>query len=150
MARDAFQNDLDALRDSVIALGIEVREAVDESVAALRQALADARAAYPDWPARASMVATGTFTPAGEGKAPVEFTTFFRAELKVKMELQPPLVVDDAGASRTILVTLRPDAWFLRDNGRVLDLSALDFSATKRVVEFKPELMRGFRARHHD
>lgn len=38
MARDAFQNDLDALRDSVIALGIEVREAVDESVAALRQA----------------------------------------------------------------------------------------------------------------
>ncbi|MGE3960963.1 MAG: phosphate signaling complex protein PhoU [Dehalococcoidia bacterium] len=38
MARDAFQTELESLRDSVIALGTEVREAVDESMVALRQA----------------------------------------------------------------------------------------------------------------
>ena len=116
--------------------------------AALAKALADARAAFADWPDRASMVAIGTFTPAGDGKQPIPFKVYFRAELKIEMELVPPLVIDDKGASRTVIITLRPDAWFKASDGKVVNLSSFDFATTKRVVEFKPEVKKGFKARH--
>lgn len=116
--------------------------------AALAQALADARAAYPDWPDRASMVVTGRFTPAGDGQQSKAFKVYFRAELKVELDLVPPLVVTETGASRTVTVTLTPEAWFTGTDGKVADLSAFDFAKTNKVVEFKASMKKGFRARH--
>ena len=118
--------------------------------ASFTKVLAEARLAFPDWPNRASMVATGTFTPTGAGQVAKTFTVYFRAELKLEMPLDPPLVVTASGASRTVTVTIRSDAWFKGADGRVADLSAFDFPKTGKVVEFKPEAKKGFRAKHDD
>ncbi len=116
--------------------------------AALAKALADARAVFADWPDRASMVVTCTFTPKGTGQQPIAFKVYFRAELKIEMPLVPPLVVTATGASRTVTVNLKPDVWFKGADGKVADLSDLDFTKTRKVIEFKPEAKKGFRAKH--
>ena len=79
MARDAFQNDLDALRDSVIALGIEVREAVDESVAALRQA---------DMRRSRDLIAVGAYQPGGDPLLDMAVKLYPRLEAFLQQGIQ--------------------------------------------------------------
>lgn len=90
-------------------------------IAALRQQIL---AQFPDWPRDASMLVTGTFQPRVNGTlgAARPFRTFLEAEVRVRVRLQPPLVVSDASASRTVSVTLDP-ATFFKTGGQVRDLS---------------------------
>jgi hypothetical protein len=109
---------------------------------------AELRSRFPDWPARASALLEGTFEPVGGGAAR-PFSVFLDAELKVEMELEPPLVITEEGPSRVITVEVHPDLWFRRIDGSVVDLSAFDFETTGWVVRV-PLFERGFRRSHHD
>jgi len=102
--------------------------------------------AFPDWPARASMVVVGTFEPKnpdGTFGDPVPFTTYFRAEIEVEMTLSPPF---DSATDTQIAVTLDPAAWFQRQDGTVMDLSALQ----DQLVEFEAEMEHGIEAEIDD
>ena len=111
----------------------------DEKGAAIRALAQTVKAAFPSWPEDASMVVVGTFTPTGG--QPVAFTTFFEAEIKVEKKFDPVLVVDDA--NKAVTVEVDPSAWFL-SGGRVIDLSALDFARTGKVIEFEAKMEDGF------
>ncbi|NIP57536.1 MAG: hypothetical protein GWM92_07580, partial [Gemmatimonadetes bacterium] len=57
----------------------------DADEAAETRALAEEiRGEFPSWPAEASMMVTGTFTPT-DGE-PIPFTTFFEAELEIELD----------------------------------------------------------------
>ncbi len=89
---------------------------------------------FPTWPAEASMAVVGTFTPKdqdGNLGTPVNFTTFFRAEIEVELEPDTPIQIADGNAV-TVMVDLRLDSWF-RQGSDVIDLSALQ----SEVVEFE-------------
>jgi hypothetical protein len=103
-------------------------------------------AGFTDWPDRASMVVTGTFTPAGG--TPKPFTAYFDAELNIRQTFDPPLVVSDAAT--TVTVEVDPTMWFSGADGHVMDLSAFDFETTGRVVEFSTHLRDGFHRIEHD
>lgn len=94
-----------------------------------------------DWPDEASLLVVGTFTP--DGGDPVSFRTFFEAEVEVEIDLNPNLVIDEAGANRTVTVQVLPDLWFLQGDGTVMDLSQFDFDETGEVVEFDVEIENG-------
>jgi hypothetical protein len=115
-------------------------EDLDDDDGRDRSALwAEIRARFPDFPREASMVVEGTFTPTGG--APSAFEVFFDAEVEVELDLRPPLVVDADGlADRTLVVDVQPGRWFLRGDGSVRDLSALDGS----LVELEVEIEDGF------
>lgn len=117
---------------------IEVDDDPDEQAdAALIAALFDeVRAAFPEWPAKASMVVVGTFTPTDEDA--VDFTTYFEAEIEVEMELDPPLEIVE-GSSVDLVVTLDPAAWFQLSDGTVWDLSAIQ----DQLVEFELDFEDG-------
>jgi hypothetical protein len=110
---------------------------------ALNAVLAVARAAFPDWPRKASLVVSGSFLPTGATTA-IPFTTYFDGEIKVKMPLQPPLEVTAAGASREVTIELDPDRWFKNGDGSVVNLSSFDFDATHQLVEFRLKMREGF------
>ena len=110
--------------------------------AALRSVI---RAAYPDFPDKASMLVEGTFTPSGSTQS-VAFRTYFDAEIEIEMGLTPPLVVSDAVASRALSVDVQPGMWFRRVDGTVVDLSRLDYGRTRSVVGLEVEVKQGFRA----
>lgn len=95
------------------------------------------RAQFTDWPARASMVATGSFRPAGSGTA-VPFRVYFDAETDVLLRLTPPVVLDSG--SKTLRVVLGPVGWFRGADGRVLDLSQHDFARTGSTPRLGSEL----------
>lgn len=114
--------------------------------AALRAVI---RAAYPDFPDKASVVVEGTFTPSGSSQA-VAFRTYVDAEIEVEMGLTPPLVVTDAMASRTLAVDVQPGLWFRRADGTVLDLSRFDYARTRLVPKFEVEVKQGFRSVKYD
>jgi hypothetical protein len=118
----------------------------DEGVIGLLAA--QLRSSFPNWPSRASALLQGTFEPAGGGAAR-PFTVFLDADLKVEMELEPPLVITEEGPSRVITVEVHPDLWFRRIDGSVVDLSAFDFERTGWIVRV-PLFERGFRRSHHD
>jgi hypothetical protein len=82
--------------------------------------------------------------PIGGGEAR-SFRTFFDAEIKVEVDLDPPLVVSDDGASRLITIEFRPDLWFRRIDGSVVDLSGFDFARTGRVVRIDLSIENAFR-----
>ena len=115
--------------------------------AQLRALSASVRAAFPAWPRDASMVIVGTFQPAAGGAAR-PFTAFFDAEMKVTQRFEPPVTVD---GTTGVTVVVDPALW-LRDGTGVLDLSAYDYAATGRVLEFRARLRNGLaRVRaHHD
>ena len=103
--------------------------------------IADIEAAgYTDWPEDASLVVVGDFTPTGGVARP--FVSYFEAEIKVEMELDPALVVD--GESGTLDITIDPVAWFTEVNGAVIDLSAFDYATTGAVLEFEAKMEHGF------
>ena len=107
------------------------------------------RAMHPDFPAKASMVVEGSFTPSGSTQA-TPFRTYFDAEIEVEMDLRPAFIVSSAGASRTLSVDVQPQQWFVRGDGTVMDLSRLDYSRTRALVEFEFEMDRGFRTVRFD
>lgn len=102
-------------------------------------------AGYTEWPSKASMVVSGTFTPTGG--AARSFTAYFEAELKIRKNFDPPLDVTEDPS--TITVDVDPSSWFRTSSG-VLDLSAWDYATTHRVVEFEAKLGDGFRRARYD
>lgn len=112
----------------------------EQQLQALREQV---RAAFPQWPEEASMVAVGEFKDGETGQVR-PFTVFFEAEIEVEMDLNPPLVISETGASRTLTVLLDPAMWFTNSDATVRDLSEWDFEATGTVVEFELELEDGF------
>jgi hypothetical protein len=114
--------------------------------ARIQELLTQLRVTYPTWPGQASLMVEGTFTPTGGMARP--FRAFFAAEIEVESPLDPPVVVDST--STGVRVDLRPDRWFKRSDGTVMDLSALDFATTGRVVEFEREFEGGIDSHHRD
>ena len=104
----------------------------------------------PDWPRRASLLVTGTFTPTGG--TPQSFRTFFDAQIEITMALTPPLV-NTAESGASVTVELDPTSWFRRGDGSVRNLAASDFALTGRVLELEVDIERGFdraRCESHD
>lgn len=109
---------------------------------------AEIRSEFPEWPAEASVLVDGTFIPT-DGDAQ-DFRAFFEAEIEVEMALDPPLVVDAEGGNRVITVEVRPESWFQRIDGSVLNLALLDYETTGQVAEFEAEFEDGFVEIEHD
>ena len=127
---------------------LEVDEDDDDDIGQgtrIQALLTQLRLTYPTWPGQASMMVEGTFTPTGGTARP--FRAFFAAEIEVESPLNPPVVIDSTSAG--VQVDLRPDRWFRRSDGTVMDLSALDFATTGRVIEFEQEFEGGIDS-HHD
>lgn len=122
-------------------------ESGDEDAARLAALLAELRAQHPDWPARASMLIEGTFTPVGG--APQGFRAYFEAEIEIEYALSPVLVVDETSTSG-VTIDLRPDLWFRNLDGTVRDLSLLDYPTTATTVEFEVEFEDGIRIEFDD
>lgn len=101
------------------------------------------RAQFPDWPQKASMLVTGTFTPTGG--APRDFRAFARAEVRLTLPINPPLTVGEGSSSSAVAVVLDPAAFF-KTGATVIDLS--QFSSGK-LGEFKVEAERGFHGEGH-
>ena len=100
--------------------------------------LATARKQFLNWPDKASMVVTGTWTPT-DGLA-VRFETFFRADIEVELDLVPVLTVENGTASRDLTILLLPASWFLRADGTVWNLKELE----AELVDFDLEIEEGF------
>ena len=105
----------------------------DAEVARKEAVQAQIRAAYPQFPAGASMVVQGTFTPVGGAAQP--FTVYFDADIELEREFGTPFRVPDDG---TIVVSLSPELWFMA-GGNVLNLAAF----TGTVVDFDAEFEDG-------
>jgi hypothetical protein len=100
------------------------------------------RAQVPDWPQKASMLVSGTFTPTGG--APRTFRAFLRAEVKLTLPINPPLTVAEGSTSSAVAVVLDP-ASFFKTGTTVVDLSQFN----GRLGEFKVEAERGFHGEGH-
>ncbi len=134
----------DELEFEVEDLEVDADDPEDAADAALIEALLKAiRDTFPDWPAEASMLVVGSYTPAPGGGTPTSFSTYFEAEIEVEFDLVPPLeITESAGGS--VVVDVSPDRWFIQADGSVLDLSAFDFTTTGQIVEFELEIEDGF------
>lgn len=106
------------------------------------QALADTiRSHFPDWPDEASMVISGTFTPAdGEAQA---FKVFAEAEIEIELEFEPPLEVTADNMGQVVSVRINPVRWFERSDGTVFDLSEYDWDQQQELLEFSAEFEDG-------
>ncbi|HEV7589942.1 MAG TPA: hypothetical protein VGO40_17635 [Longimicrobium sp.] len=100
------------------------------------------RAQFSDWPAKASMRVTGSFTPTGGAARP--FTAYLNAEVKLQLPISPPLVVTEGSSTGQVAVVLDPAAIF-RNGANVIDLSQFN----GRLGEFKSEAGRGFHGEGH-
>ena len=107
----------------------------DAAEAALFQQV---RAQFPNWPAKASMRVTGTFTPTGGAARP--FTAFLDAEVRLDLAISPPLVVTEGSSTGQVAVLLDPAAIF-RNGAQVVDLSQL--TGTAPEFEFRSGGFRG-------
>ena len=133
----------DELEFEVEDLEVDADDPEDAADAALIAALLSAiRDTFPDWPAEASMLVVGSYTPAGGGTA-TSFSTYFEAEIEVEFDIVPPLEITETGGG-SLVVDVSPDRWFIQADGSVLDLSALDFTTTGQIVEFELEIEDGF------
>ena len=102
----------------------------DDKSTDLAAILAELRAVYPDFPAGASMVASGRFVPTTGDPQP--FTVYFDAEIEIEMILDPALAVptDDL-----LTIKVDPALWF----------TGLDFlAANGDLVDFELEMEDGF------
>jgi hypothetical protein len=117
-------------------------KAADEDSQLLAEIRADPD--FADWPAEASMLVVGTFTPT-EGD-PVSFRAYFDAEVKVELEFSEgePLVVEE-GDNPTVEVFVDPAIWFENDDDSVDDLSEYDYAPPEyRVFKFEAKFADGF------
>lgn len=108
--------------------------------------LAQLRTTYADWPAGASMMIEGTFTPTGG--APQAFRAYFEAEVEIEKTFATPLVID--ANSTGITLELRPDLWFRNGDGTVRDLSQFNWATTSSLIEFEVEFEQGVRVEWDD
>lgn len=92
--------------------------------------LAQMRTAYPDFPARASMVVKGT----QDGQP---FTVYFRSKMKIRQQISPPLVIP---GSQALTVKIDPSEWF-KSGAQVMNLVALN----GKLVEFSEQFGRGMK-----
>ncbi len=99
------------------------------------------RVDYPNWPTDASMVATGMYTPT-DGD-PIEFTTYFEAEIDIEVPLAPPLEVTADWLSRAITVRPDPAQWITRADGTVWDLAEFNYNTTEQLFELDAEFGDG-------
>jgi len=114
----------------------------DDNAAAQQALLAQIRQQVADWPAKASMLVTGTFTPTGG--TPRDFRAFLRAEVKLTLPINPPLTVAEGTNTAQVAVLLDP-ASFFRTGTTVVDLSQFN----GRVGEFENEMEHGFESEGH-
>ncbi|HET7232391.1 MAG TPA: hypothetical protein VFJ16_20455 [Longimicrobium sp.] len=114
-------------------------DATPAQVAAL---FSQIRAQIPDWPQKASMLVTGTFTPTGG--APRTFRAFLRAEVKLTLPITPALTVAEGSTSSAVAVVLDPAAFF-KTGTTVIDLSQFN----GKLGEFKVEAGRAFHSEGH-
>jgi len=98
---------------------------------------------FPDWPRKASALILGTFQPVGG--AAEDFRVYIDAEIEIEFELLPNLVVAaDGSASRSLTVDIRPDIWFMNQDGTVRDLREFDYDLTQSLMELEVEMEEGF------
>lgn len=97
---------------------------------------------FSDWPAKASMVVVGTFTPTGGTARP--FRTYFEAEIEVELEFVTPFQVTE-GTAESFRIELSPQLWFKLADGTVMDLSLNNCTPTAcPLIEFELEIDDGF------
>lgn len=114
---------------------LELDDDEDEANASALQALfADIQSQIPDWPAEASLLVEGSFTPTG-GTA-TDFRAFFEAEIEIEIEFPAPGLDLTEDADATATVVLDPGLWFERPDATVVDLS--EFAG--QLVEFEAEV----------
>lgn len=108
-------------------------------IEALREAILDE---FPDWPRKATALVVGTFeSDAGT----MDFRVYLEAEVEIERDLVPPLIVSEDGATGTdLIVDVRPDIWFGRSDGSVLELHLFDYDLTGELLEFELEMEDGF------
>lgn len=110
--------------------------------------LAQIRETFADWPANASLLVVGSFTPT-DGEA-VPFRVYFKARIEIEQEFEDdPLVVEESG-DLTVTVVIDPTPWFTNADGTVDDLSIYDFDATGEVVDFGVRSREGCRIERDD
>jgi hypothetical protein len=106
----------------------------DAAEAALFQQI---RAQFPDWPAKASLRVTGTFTPTGGAARP--FTAYLNAEVRPELPISPALAVTEGTGTAQVAVLVDPAVMF-RVGANVLDLSQV--GGVPRI-EFRDGVFRG-------
>lgn len=106
------------------------------------QALADSiRAEFPEWPDEASMIITGTFTPADGDPQP--FKVFAKAEIEIEHEFEPPLEVTEDNMQKVVSVNINPARWLQEEDGSVIDLSQYDWDEHGELMEFSAKFKDG-------
>jgi hypothetical protein len=114
-------------------------DAADDNDAAAEAALfQQVRAQFADWPAKASMRVTGTFTPTGGAARP--FTAYLNAEVRLTLAISPPLTVTEGSATGQVSILLDPSVIF-RTGSQVIDLS--QFNGKLGQFEFRDGGFRG-------
>lgn len=130
----------DEMEFEVKDLFVDSGDASDSARAVrIAQLLTELRLSYADWPAGASMMIEGTFTPTG-GVAQ-NFRVYFDAEVEVETEFGTPLVIDETTTGVTI--ALRPDIWFRNNDGTVRNLALWNYATLNALVEFEVEFEEG-------
>lgn len=105
------------------------------------QVRADIESAFDTWPEDASLYVEGRFVSNdGESRS---YKAFFDAEVEIEEEFPLPLVLDET-TNTSVSVDVSPSAWFVMNNGAVIDLSEFDFDSTGRIAEFEVEIEQGF------
>jgi hypothetical protein len=90
---------------------------------------------FPSWPEEAIMVVVGTFEPKNQDGTygdPVDFTTYFEAEVEIELDLNPPF---DSATDSEITVNLNLESWFKLPDGTVMDLAALQGQLVELEVD---------------
>lgn len=101
----------------------------------------DILAEFPDWPRKATALVVGSFE-SNQGETS-SFRVYIEAEIEVERELVPPLVVGETEGNPDLTVDLRPDIWFGRSDGSVLELQQYDYETTGQVLELELEMEQG-------
>lgn len=102
---------------------------------------ARAIAGYGDWPANASIAASGTFLDAQSGQTR-PFTVYFDLDSEVELEFVTDRLDLSNGGSGTVTIHVDPRAW-LTFQGAVIDLSAFDYAATGQVSSLEFSFQAG-------
>lgn len=102
---------------------------------------AEVRLVHAEWPEEASMRVEGVFDPAEGELRP--FVVYIEAELEIELDLEPALIVEE-NDMETLLVTLSPGHWFMRGDGRVVDLSDWNHLGGDDLLELEIDIEDGF------
>ena len=120
------------------------RQAKEALLAEIRETYGD-----PPFPATASMILQGSFTPAGSDTA-APFTAFVDGEVEIEVPLVPALEVVEGADPLAIPVTVDPSLWLTRPDGTVYDLSQYDYATTGAMPSFEIEIEGAFVAEYDE